>query len=221
MLLEYDIIRKNITDRDDFMGDIKNIIFYTTPAHGHINPALPLLSRLIDSGYSVIAYSTEEFREIIEKSGAALPENYVFFGDQKRYRLSSGQTIVDLAEKAVRDDYYFDMKGAKVLRLATKKVPAFMDKFLTDTGITIDDIDFFIPHQASKALKLIMRKLKIPEGKYIDKVDEWGNMISAAIPMALYTAIRQGYIKHGDRIALFGTAAGLTILKIFWRYFYV
>ena len=41
------------------------VIFYTTPAHGHINPALPIVSSLIDRGYEVIAYSTEEFKNVI------------------------------------------------------------------------------------------------------------------------------------------------------------
>lgn len=46
------------------------VILYTTPAHGHINPALPVISSLIDRGYEVIAYSTDEFRSLIENSGA-------------------------------------------------------------------------------------------------------------------------------------------------------
>ena len=46
------------------------IIFYTTPAHGHINPVLPVISRLIKEDYEVVAYSTEEFRSLIENSGA-------------------------------------------------------------------------------------------------------------------------------------------------------
>ena len=46
------------------------VVFYTTPAHGHINPALPIISSFIDKGYEVVAYSTEEFKNIIENSGA-------------------------------------------------------------------------------------------------------------------------------------------------------
>ena len=117
-----------------------------------------------------------------------------------------------------RDDYYFDMKGGRVLRLTAKKVPVFLNDFLTETGITMDDIDYIIPHQASKALGLIMERLGVPEKKYFDRVRDWGNMISAAIPMALYTSIREGRIKRGDRIALFGTAAGLTISILYMVY---
>ena len=109
-----------------------------------------------------------------------------------------------------KEDYYFDMKGKKVLKLTATKMPEFFNDFLKDMGMTVNDIDFLIPHQASKALKLIMERLNVPKEKYIDRVSEWGNMISAAVPMALYTAINEGKIKRGDKIALCGTAAGLT-----------
>ena len=48
----------------------KHIIFYTTPAHGHINPALPIISGLIEKGYRVTAYSTDEYKSLVESSGA-------------------------------------------------------------------------------------------------------------------------------------------------------
>lgn len=117
-----------------------------------------------------------------------------------------------------KDDYYFDMKGKKVLRLTAKKIPDFLEEFLRETGITLDNIDFFIPHQASKALGLIMEHLKIPKERYFDRVKDWGNMISAGVPMALYASIHEGRIKRGDRIALFGTAAGLTINILYMIY---
>lgn len=117
-----------------------------------------------------------------------------------------------------RDDYYFDMKGGRVLKLTAKKIPSFLGDFLEETGISIDDIDMVVPHQASRALRLITERLGIPEGKYIDRVNDWGNMISAGIPMALYYSIREGIINRGDRIALFGTAAGLTINILYMIY---
>ena len=117
-----------------------------------------------------------------------------------------------------REDYYFDMKGVRVLKLTAKKVPGFLDDFLRETGITLNDVDMFIPHQASKALSLIMKKLGIPEDKYIDHVRDWGNMISAAVPMALYTAINENRIKRGDKVVMFGTAAGLTINILLMQY---
>ena len=46
------------------------IIFYGTPAHGHINPTLPIIEELVKKNYKVIYYATEEFREVITNAGA-------------------------------------------------------------------------------------------------------------------------------------------------------
>lgn len=116
------------------------------------------------------------------------------------------------------DDYYFDMKGVRVLKLTAKKLPDFLKSFLDEMDIQLENVDMFIPHQASKALGLIMQKLGIEKDRYIDRVNDWGNMISAAVPMALYTAIREKRIKRGDNVVLFGTAAGLTINILLLKY---
>ena len=46
------------------------VIFYGTPAHGHINPTLPIITRLVDKNYKVIYYATEEYRDVITDAGA-------------------------------------------------------------------------------------------------------------------------------------------------------
>lgn len=77
----------------------KTIIFYTTPAHGHINPALPIMSALIEKGYTVIAYSTDEFKEIIESSGAEF-RRYVL--GSIRFRTSIGSDLMPLTDLILR-----------------------------------------------------------------------------------------------------------------------
>lgn len=52
------------------MTSMNTVIIYTTPAYGHILPAIPIISRLVEDGYDVIAYSTEHFRPLLEKGGA-------------------------------------------------------------------------------------------------------------------------------------------------------
>lgn len=85
-----------------------------------------------------------------------------------------------------------------------------MKEFLENNNMKISDIDMVIPHQASVAMPLIMEKLGVPEGKYIDEVKEFGNMVSASVPMTLAIWFRKAKIKNGDIILLIGTAAGLT-----------
>ena len=77
------------------------------------------------------------------------------------------------------------MCGKTILALSMKKIPKMMKEFLENNNMKISDIDMVIPHQASVAMPLIMEKLGVPEGKYIDEVKEFGNMVSASVPMTL------------------------------------
>lgn len=115
------------------------------------------------------------------------------------------------------DDYYFDMKGKRIVRLALKVMPSFLNEGLCQAGLSLDDIDMVVPHQASRILGLIMPKLGIPSGKYIDKVSNYGNMVSASIPFVLNDAILNAKITKGDTVLLIGTAAGLTANMLVWR----
>lgn len=109
-----------------------------------------------------------------------------------------------------KGEYQFDMKGVKILSIAAKKLPEMLDEFFGEHNITLDDIDMVIPHQASKALGMVMRRMGIPEDKYVDIVKDYGNMVSVSIPHALIYALDNKLVKKGDRIMLVGTAAGLT-----------
>jgi len=120
--------------------------------------------------------------------------------------------------EANRADYYFDMKGIKILKLCARKLPGFVEECLKEAGICRDDINLVIPHQASKALNIIMPRLGFGEGTYINRVSAYGNMVSASVPFALCEAIQEGKIRRGDLILLMGTAAGLTVNFMLLRY---
>ncbi|MGT2907378.1 3-oxoacyl-[acyl-carrier-protein] synthase III C-terminal domain-containing protein [Streptococcus dentiloxodontae] len=109
-----------------------------------------------------------------------------------------------------KSDYQFDMKGIKILGLTAKKLPRMLSDFLESQNLSTKDIDFVIPHQASKALPLVMKKLSFKEEQYLNIVPKYGNMVSASIPFALAYAMDKNIIKEGQLIGLMGTAAGLT-----------
>lgn len=108
-------------------------------------------------------------------------------------------------------EYLFDMKGHQILRLTADKIEEFFKEFYEKGNLSLEDIDIVVPHQASKALSLIMRRLNIPKGKYIDIVKDYGNMVSASVPYALCYGLENKLIKENDTVMLCGTAAGLTI----------
>lgn len=107
-------------------------------------------------------------------------------------------------------DYRFDMDGRAVLLSASRVLPGFFERFFEKAGTSVDEIDYVIPHQASRALPLIMRRIGIPEDRYANYVEDFGNMVSASVPFALAKAWDEGRIGRGSRVLLCGTAAGLT-----------
>lgn len=109
-----------------------------------------------------------------------------------------------------KENFYFDMKGPKVLSLCAKVLPDFAKKCIEESGVAKEELDHIYPHQASKALRMIMPRMGFEQGTYVDEVKDLGNMISAAIPYVLCEGIESGSVKRGDKILLVGTAAGLT-----------
>lgn len=109
-----------------------------------------------------------------------------------------------------KEEYMFDMNGKTILSLSIKKIPKMMKEFLENNNMKISNIDMVVPHQASVAMPLIMQKIGIPKNKFINEVKEFGNMVSASVPMTLAHGLEKQKIKKGDTILLIGTAAGLT-----------
>ena len=109
-----------------------------------------------------------------------------------------------------KEEYMFDMNGKNILALSLKEIPKMFEEFLKKNNIKISDIDMVIPHQASVAMPLIMQKLGFDKNKFIDEVKDFGNMVSASVPLTLAHALENKKIKKGDLIFLIGTAAGLT-----------
>ena len=117
------------------------------------------------------------------------------------------------------DRFLFKMQGRAIYRLASKILPGFMERLLQPAGLTLADIDFVIPHQASlMAMGLIRKGLNIPEEKWMVIAANHGNTIAASIPMTLHEAIQQHKIHRGDRILLLGTSAGFSVGGIVLEY---
>lgn len=110
-----------------------------------------------------------------------------------------------------KDEYMFDMQGRHILALTIKKLPLMFQEFLTKSDLVLDDIKQAIPHQASRAMPLMMQKIGIKSDQYMDLVTNYGNMVSVSIPFTLCKTLEAGLVQEGDVVVLLGTAAGLTM----------
>jgi 3-oxoacyl-[acyl-carrier-protein] synthase III len=103
------------------------------------------------------------------------------------------------------------MNGKLVFRWATSKMPECALSVMERNGVTLDQIDLVVPHQANIRInEFISEKLGIAPEKVVQNIAKYGNTTAASIPMALYSAIEQGRAKEGDLVLLMGFGAGFT-----------
>lgn len=115
-------------------------------------------------------------------------------------------------EETVRNGLHFvRMAGPEVFRFATRVVAESTGQVLEKAGMTPDDIDLFIPHQANtRIIESAVRRLGIPEDRVFVNIERFGNTSSASIPIALCEAEEQGLLWPGARVVMVGFGAGLT-----------
>ncbi|WP_432665867.1 3-oxoacyl-[acyl-carrier-protein] synthase III C-terminal domain-containing protein [Wukongibacter baidiensis] len=106
------------------------------------------------------------------------------------------------------EKYRFQMEGNKLIKLIKKEFVPMIKEILELEKLDINDIDYVIPHQASKALKLFMRNLGIKKDQFCDIFEDYGNMVAASIPFTLNHAYESNYLKGKDTVLLIGTSAG-------------
>jgi 3-oxoacyl-[acyl-carrier-protein] synthase-3 len=102
------------------------------------------------------------------------------------------------------------MDGKSVFTFAIRTVPAVITQLLENNGLTIDDIDWIVPHQANyRIIHSAANRLGVPESKFFINVQNFANTASASIPIALVDMERQGLLKPGHKIVTVGFGAGL------------
>ncbi|MEI8391323.1 MAG: beta-ketoacyl-ACP synthase III [Actinomycetes bacterium] len=106
---------------------------------------------------------------------------------------------------------FIQMEGKDVFRKAVRIMVDSATKSLTAAGLTADDVDVVIPHQANiRIIQAACERLGIPMEKASTVLHYTGNTSSASIPLALVDAANSGKIKKGDTVLLVGFGAGMT-----------
>jgi 3-oxoacyl-[acyl-carrier-protein] synthase-3 len=103
------------------------------------------------------------------------------------------------------------MQGREVFRHAISNISAAIEASAAAAGISISDVDWFVPHQANqRILDGTAKKLGIDPAKVVSTVASHGNTSAASVPLALATAVKDGSIKRGDLVLLEAMGAGFT-----------
>lgn len=147
------------------------------------------------------------------KSGGILSNVIGADGEQNEVLIVRGGGSKRPFSQQIIDEglHYLEMEGNPVFKFAVRILGKAAIQALKKAGLTRDDIDFLIPHQANiRIIDAAAKRLKLDREQIYVNLDQYGNTSAASIPLALDAAVKEGKIKSGDIVVLVGFGAGLT-----------
>lgn len=106
---------------------------------------------------------------------------------------------------------YTQMEGQEVFKFAVKMVPKCIQEVVEKAGLSVDDVDYFLLHQANKRIiESVSKRLKVPMEKFPINIEKYGNTSAASIPILLDELNRMNTFQKGDIVVMSGFGAGLT-----------
>jgi len=128
-------------------------------------------------------------------------------------RLPASHATVDQKLHCVHQE------GNHVFKYAVSKMAETSRLLLQRNGLTVEDVDLFVPHQANRRIILaVAERLGIPLEKVLINIQDYGNTTAATIPLATRDAVAQGKLKNGDLVVFAAVGAGYTVGANLWRW---
>ena len=125
--------------------------------------------------------------------------------------LAGGSENPATAQTVANKMHYFKMNGKEVYDTATKVVPISINEILAKNNLTIDAVDFMLPHQPSiRILKEIAEKVNLPFEKVKTNMDRYANTSGGTVPIILDEVIRNNEFNTGDILLFAAVGAGWT-----------
>ncbi|MCM3881241.1 MAG: ketoacyl-ACP synthase III [Vicinamibacterales bacterium] len=162
-----------------------------------------VVSRTSDDGFGIIDFA----HEIDGSYGLALC-------------MPAGGSLHPATHETVDQRLHFvKQDGQTVFKVAVRKTEEICRRILARNGISPDDIDLFVSHQANRRIiTSAAERLGLSPDKVIINIDRYGNTTAATIPLALNDAILEGRLKKGDLVLLASVGAGFTVGAILLRW---
>ena len=142
-------------------------------------------------------------------SGAAVIEAVTGPGQLMGWDFDADGSLEELLYAEIGGTLHMD--GKEVFRRAVRIMVDSAEKSLKASGLTANEIDLVVPHQANvRIIEAACKRLDIPMSKTAIVLQETGNTSSASIPLALFDAVANSRVKSGDNVLLVGFGAGMT-----------
>jgi 3-oxoacyl-[acyl-carrier-protein] synthase III len=184
------------------------IVSAELPSRG-LNPADAKTYTLFgDAAVAVILEATE--------TGGYEPEPAYFINQSEGAQLAmipvGGIKQRDLAPDTPEDSLYFQMNGRQLISMTLRHLDDFLAVLAQKTGQALPQYDYIVPHQASKfGNEYFMQRYGLSEERVINTLSDYGNCVSASIPLGIFELYQKGKLQAGKDVLLIGTAAGLSI----------
>jgi len=123
-----------------------------------------------------------------------------------------GGTRLGTTHKTIDEKlHYFKMKGNELFKVAVRSMADISSEMIEKAGLTVDDIDLVVPHQANQRITdAVASRLGVSEDKVYSNIAQHGNTSSASIPIAMDECIEKGRIKEGSVVLLTAFGGGVT-----------
>ncbi len=127
-------------------------------------------------------------------------------------KVPAGGSAIPASYDSLHDNLHtITMNGREVFRFATRVMADACREVVNEAGLTMDDIDFIVPHQANvRIIEAAARNLDLPLDMFIMNMDRYGNTSAASIPLALCEAVAENKIKPYNNLVFVAFGGGLT-----------
>ena len=124
----------------------------------------------------------------------------------------AGGSLRPATEETLRErGHFIKMRGRELFKVAVRGMEESLRKALDDAGLTPDDLELVIPHQANqRIIDATRERLGVPAEKVILNIERFGNTSSASIPISLDEVVRSGRLKPGDNVGFVAFGGGAT-----------
>ncbi len=121
------------------------------------------------------------------------------------------KAIGRIPENGNSDKFFIKMSGNATFKVAVKRMTEVCQEALKYNGLSRDDVDLIVPHQANqRIIDAVVKRLEVSPEKVFLNIHKYGNTSAASIPIAIDEAKRTGRIKPGCRMLIMVVGAGLT-----------
>jgi len=193
-------------------GIAKNILLLTAETYNkYIHPKDKGNRSIFGDGAAACLVSTDGFAEIgnfslgTDGRGA---ENLIVKSGCSRNREKQNDLNID-EEGHIQSSDYLYMNGSEIFNFTLDAVPAMMKDVLLKNELVLDDVDYFIFHQANKFMLQTIRKVcLIPKDKFYINLEKTGNTVSSTVLIGLKESIEQQIIHKGMKVMITGFGVG-------------